>query len=36
MFETQGPVEKGSKLTLLVAIFSVLAVLGATTWYFTK
>jgi hypothetical protein len=36
MFETQGPVEKGSKQTMLLVILSVLAVLGVITWYFTQ
>ena len=35
MFDTQGP-EKGSKLTMLLVILSVLVVLGIITWYFTR
>ena len=36
MFETQAPAEKSSKVTMLLVIVSVMAVLGVITWYFTQ
>ena len=36
MFDTQGPVERGSRLTMLLVIFFVLAVFGVITWFFTQ
>jgi hypothetical protein len=35
MFESEAPVEKGNKLTMLLVVGSVMAVLGVVTWYFT-
>jgi hypothetical protein len=36
MFDTQGPVEKGGKATMLLVITSVMLILGLITWYFTQ
>jgi hypothetical protein len=36
MFETQGPVEKSSRLTMLLVVFAVMVVLGGITWFLTQ
>jgi hypothetical protein len=36
MFDTQAPIERRSRLTMLLVIASVLAILGVMTWYFTQ
>jgi hypothetical protein len=36
MFETQEPLEKRSKSTMLAVILAVFVILGLTTWYFTQ
>ena len=36
MFDSESRGDKSSRLTMLLVIFSVIAVLGIVTWFFTR